>query len=254
MNLILKEKPVARSNPTRTPIKGRTVLIVDDEPGVRTVIAAYLAIAGYSTFEAESAEETLERLEEVTPDLILLDYVLPDMNGVLLLQIIRARPPLQYLPIIFVTGMVDLPTKQQALEFGAVDYIEKPFDGYDLVARVGANVRRKDQEEQARQNSAALAEAAQSALETSEQRFRTLVQNSFDLVCELDGSLRMAYVSPNHKDILGHDVATLNGADWLNFVHPEDRELTSEKLRTTFCRRSGVRTQARFRDKHKQWR
>src|SRR5690242_11620479 len=118
----------------------RTILIVDDEPAIRRLLAAFLYQAGYSTGEADCAEDALQKLDRVTPDLILLDYILPDMDGVLLLQIIRSRPKLQYLPVIFVTGKVDIPSKQLALESGALDYIVKPFDPQDLIARITAHV------------------------------------------------------------------------------------------------------------------
>jgi diguanylate cyclase (GGDEF)-like protein/PAS domain S-box-containing protein len=232
----------------------RTVLIVEDDPGVRKVVASFLVRACYSAIEAGCADEALEQLEKVTPDLILLDYMLPDMDGVLLLRIIRSSPRWQYVPVIFLTGKVDLPSKQQALELGALDYIAKPFDPEDLIARIGAHVRRKDREEAMRRKSAAVAEATRRALETSEQRFRTLVENSFDLVCELDGELRMVYASPNHRNILGYDPAALNGASWIEIVHLEDRTSTGGKLRQALRGQSSVRTQARFQDQRNQWR
>ncbi|MBV9997604.1 MAG: EAL domain-containing protein [Verrucomicrobia bacterium] len=232
----------------------RTVLVVEDEPAVRRLVAAVLIRTGYSVIQAGCADEALMELEKVTPDLILLDYVLPDMDGVLLLRIIRSRPPWQYVPIIFLTGKVDLPSKRQALEFGALDYIAKPFDPEDLAARIDAQVRRKDREEEMRRKAAATAEATRRALETSEQRFRTLVENSFDLVCELDSELRMVYASPNHKSILGYDPVALVGESWIELVHLEDRSSAGEKLRRALQGQSGVRTQARFRDPGERWR
>lgn len=232
----------------------RTILVVEDEPGIRKVVACLLGRADYATLQAGCADEALAILENVTPDLILLDYVLPDMDGLLLLRIIRSRPPWQYVPVIFLTGKVDLPSKQQALEFGALDYIAKPFDPEDLIARIGAHVRRKDREEEMRRKSAALAEATRRALEASEQRFRTLVENSFDLVCELDPEFGIIYASPNHRSILGYDPAALNGVNWTDLVHLEDRKSTAAKLRKTLHGQSSGRTQARFQDQRKQWR
>ena len=202
----------------------RRILLVDDDDALRRLVRKVLEPYGYEVTGAGSGKEALEKLLESKPDLILLDYVLPDMDGLVLLELIRARLGDSPTPIICLTGKTDISTKTKALETGATDYITKPFDVRELVARVGTQLRVKDQREEDAREKERLASVAKRAQEQAEQRYRALVQNSLCLVCELDGDFRIVYGSPNHKDILEYDPAVLIGQSWLNFVHPDDRK------------------------------
>ena len=126
----------------------RRILLVDDDDAIRRLVRKVLEPNGYVVTGASSGKETLEKLLESKPDLILLDYVLPDMDGLVLLELIRARLVDSPTPIICLTGKTDIPTKTKALETGATDYITKPFDVRELVACVGTQLRVKDQREE----------------------------------------------------------------------------------------------------------
>src|SRR5690606_24420922 len=136
---------------------------------------------------------------------------LPDMSGVLLMDVLRAQPSLHHVPIVFLTGNNREETKIAALSRGAVDFITKPFQINDLVARLHAQIRRKDEEEESRRHAANEAIAAQISLKTAENRFNALVKNSFDVVCELDATLNIAYASPNFRDVLRYAPSDLLG-------------------------------------------
>ncbi|MBD2843630.1 response regulator transcription factor [Paenibacillus sp. IB182496] len=115
------------------------ILIVEDEPDLAMVLHAYLRQAGYATERAETGERALELTAQWRPQLVLLDVLLPDLDGWVVLERLRAHSSI---PVIMLTALGDLAYKLQGFERGADDYITKPFIGEELVARVGAVLRR----------------------------------------------------------------------------------------------------------------
>ena len=116
-----------------------TVLVVDDEPSVRDVVVRYLRHEGYDTLEAGDGDAAREMLETQTPSLIILDLMLPGMDGLSLCRWIRER---SQLPVIMITALGEETDRLTGLEFGADDYLTKPFSPRELVARVKAVLRR----------------------------------------------------------------------------------------------------------------
>ncbi len=119
----------------------RTVLVVDDEPSIRTVLRAYLTQHGYGVLEAATGAEALRRATGTgePPDLVLLDLGLPDLDGLEVLRTIRSRSEL---PVIVVTARAEEVDTLVGLSVGADDYITKPFSPREVVARVGTVLRR----------------------------------------------------------------------------------------------------------------
>jgi DNA-binding response OmpR family regulator len=118
---------------------GTTVLVVDDEPIVREVVASYLQHEGYSTLEAADGEAARRLLEEQPPDLVVLDLMLPGIDGLELCRWIRARSEL---PFILLTARGEEADRIVGLELGADDYVTKPFSPRELAARVRTVLRR----------------------------------------------------------------------------------------------------------------
>ena len=116
-----------------------TVLVVDDEPIVRDVVVRYLAQAGYRTIEAADGDAALALLAEEEPNIVVLDLMLPGVDGLSLCRRIRARSSL---PVIMVTALAEEADRLTGLELGADDYLTKPFSPRELVARVKAVLRR----------------------------------------------------------------------------------------------------------------
>jgi len=117
----------------------RRVLVIDDEPPIRKLLRVGLSAHGYQIMEASSGKMALEFLGGQTPDLIVLDLGLPDMQGHELLRTIRARN--DSVPIVVLSSRDDEAGKVQALDYGADDYVTKPFGMDELLARMRAALR-----------------------------------------------------------------------------------------------------------------
>ncbi len=117
-----------------------TVLIVEDEKNIVDILNFNLAREGYSILEAYDGESGLQLALEQDPDLILLDLMLPQMNGFDVCKALRARG--RTTPVIMLTAREEETDKVLGLELGADDYITKPFSMRELLARVKANIRR----------------------------------------------------------------------------------------------------------------
>ncbi len=119
--------------------KMKKILVVDDEKPISDIVKFNLTKEGYEVYTAYDGEEALEKVEEVEPDLILLDLMLPKMDG---LEVAREVRKNHDMPIIMVTAKDSEIDKVLGLELGADDYVTKPFSNRELVARVKANLRR----------------------------------------------------------------------------------------------------------------
>jgi len=119
------------------------ILVVDDHQLSRELLKAYLAGAGYDTIEAANGEEALERLVERRPDLVLLDIVMPKVDGYEVCRKIKENPDTTLLTVIMVTGLEDFDAKMKALALGADDYINKPINEQELLMRVSNHLRIK---------------------------------------------------------------------------------------------------------------
>jgi len=123
------------------PSKKASVLAVDDDERMLRMIQRMLELEGYRVFTSNSGENALERFDEVTPDLVLLDILMPGMDGYSVCQCIRE---FAQTPIIMVTARGDDEGKVRGLDAGADDYVTKPFSSRVLAARVRAVLRRTD--------------------------------------------------------------------------------------------------------------
>ena len=129
----------ARNEPTGTIGPVATVLVVDDEPIVREVVVRYLEREGYATLEADDGNGARELLERESPDLVVLDVMLPGTDGLELCRWIRSRSEL---PVIMLTARGEEADRIVGLELGADDYVTKPFSPRELAARVRTVLRR----------------------------------------------------------------------------------------------------------------
>ncbi|WBE24280.1 phosphate regulon transcriptional regulator PhoB [Denitrificimonas caeni] len=121
---------------------GKTVLIVDDESPIREMITVALQMAGYQCLEAENAQVAHALIVDQQPDIILLDWMMPDVSGLELARRLKRETISAEIPIIMLTARGEEDNKIQGLEAGADDYITKPFSPRELIARLKAVLRR----------------------------------------------------------------------------------------------------------------
>lgn len=118
------------------------ILIVEDDPDIAELVARYLDKAGYTTTRLSSGREALDAVRAKAPDLIVLDLMLPQMDGLEVCRALRANDKTAAIPIIMLTARAEESERIVGLEMGADDYLAKPFSPNELVARVRALLRR----------------------------------------------------------------------------------------------------------------
>jgi two-component system KDP operon response regulator KdpE len=125
-----------RDAPVPPPATGEahpSVLVVDDEPGIRHLMSRALAPFGFRVISCETGEEAMRVAAEASPQLILLDVVLPDMSGIEVMERLRE---VSDVPVILMTARSSIADKERGFELGADDYVTKPFDIGELIARI----------------------------------------------------------------------------------------------------------------------
>ena len=118
------------------------VLIVDDDPGALRLIGYIFDRAGYEAHLAANGSEALSKVNEVKPDLIILDVMMPDVNGLEVCEQLRTKPATAHLPIIMLSAKNQVDDKVDGFEAGADDYVSKPVDPQELLARAKAVLNR----------------------------------------------------------------------------------------------------------------
>ena len=171
---------------------GKTILIVEDEPNIVDILSFNLMKEGYQTIEAYDGATGLQLAKEQNPDLILLDVMLPGINGFEICKAIRASG--SAVPILMLTAREEETDKVLGLELGADDYITKPFAVRELMARVKANIRRvtmqpkEEQTPQPQENQLRLGRVSidmEGATVYKDGQPLELTQREYDLICFL---------------------------------------------------------------------
>jgi DNA-binding response OmpR family regulator len=124
----------------------KQIMVVDDEVGALTLIGIMLERGGFAVLKARDAFTTLDMLKETTPDLFILDVMMPRMDGIELCRQIRARPETAQTPVIILSARGDADSVEQGFEAGADDYLSKPILHHDLVTKVRNMLGMEDKE------------------------------------------------------------------------------------------------------------
>ena len=198
-------------------IKQQKILIVDDEPGNIRILAEALT-GTYKLIGATSGQEAIECItSESPPDLILLDIIMPDMDGYKVLEILRANKNTRDIPVIFITAMDKDADEVRGFEMGAADYIVKPFNPVIIDARVRTLMERKRMEEKLRE---------------SEKRYRGVVEDQTELICRFRAGGTLTFVNDAYCRCFGKTPEDLIGQKFLTFMSEEDRKDMEEHLDT----------------------
>ncbi len=166
------------------------ILIADDDPHIARLVKSYLEQAGFAVMTASDGEQALHLLRSERPDLAVLDVMMPKRDGFALAQLIRGDKQLAALPILMLTARVEDADRLKGLDIGADDYLTKPFNPLEVVARVKAILRRanggiqlspvlqhKDLQMNVEQRSVLLKDEALELTPTEYELLRALIQN-----------------------------------------------------------------------------
>jgi DNA-binding response OmpR family regulator len=123
-----------------------TVLVVDDDPVILKLLEVNFEMEGFQVVRAADGAEGLERAREVHPDIVILDVMMPRMTGYEVAKALREDVGTAHIPIIFVTARAQSTDVERGLELGVDDYVTKPFDPLDLIARVNTLLARRQPE------------------------------------------------------------------------------------------------------------
>ncbi len=213
------------------------VLVVEDEKINRRLMQAALESKGYHPRMVESGQAALDYLRDWHVDLVLLDIVMPDMDGFQVLHTIRRNYPRAGLPVIMVTSMSASEDITRALNIGANDYITKPLDIEVMHARIHTQLSLKQ---------------ARLALEKSIERFDLAVQGTSDGIWDWNLETNEIYYSPRWKSIIGYAPHLIRNTpgEWFERVHGEDRAKVERALEG-LMRGRDAKLECEYRIRHK---
>jgi signal transduction histidine kinase len=212
-------------------IRESTLLIVDDRQENLSVLFEYLNHMGFRVLVAESGQDALDLVQESPPDLILMDIMMPGMDGFETCRRLKSNPAAADTPVIFVTSLSEAVDKLKGFEAGGVDYITKPFQQEDVVARIATHLNlrrlRKDLEEKnaCLQQEISLRKAAEKAADTANlAKSEFLANMSHELRTPLNGILGYAQILARDKSLTwqqqkGVDIIERSGRHLLNLIN-----------------------------------
>ena len=194
------------------------VLIVDDTPANLAVLSEAISDAGFETAIAIDGERALMQIHQDPPDLILLDIMMPGIDGFETCRRIKADEKFQDIPIIFMTALADVENKVKGLALGAADYITKPFQEQEVLARVQTQLNFRRTKER---------------LAVSEARLTGILNSLKEIVWSASlNPLEFLYFNPVAEHIYGthSDEFIRDSSKWLDMIHPDDLEPVKQLL------------------------
>lgn len=210
------------------------VLAVDDEPISLKILTAVLEGAGYQVHSALSGERALEIMAATTPELVLLDIVMDGIDGLEVCRRIKAHEKYRHIPVIFISATTETEERVQGFQLGAVDFVVKPFQRQELLARVRAHLALNRMQDELKrqavdlrdtnmllQNEIAVREMIATSLAESEEKFRTLAASAQDAFVMLDDEGRINFWNPAASELFGYSEAEISGKKFCEQLIPE---------------------------------
>ena len=228
-----KKKPDSMSHASMPPMGEAkpTVLIVDDTAQSVHFLDELLC-EKYRVLAATNGTDAIELAMRKRPDLILLDVLMPDMDGYEVCRRLKAEPQLQEIPVIFVTVKAESKAQAVGLEVGAVDYITKPFDATIVRLRVSIHLEMKRRRDAIKQ--------AQQALRTSEEKIRALFESSPDIILTLNQEADVLFQNRPLPEPLAN-------------MFPERQWRLLQQSLKELCTRQGKSRTLRLAGRHETW-
>ena len=217
------------------------LLVVDDTPESLVLLTDILAAEGYEVRPADSGELAVAAAAAIRPELILLDIRMPNMNGFEVFRRLQALPETRDIPIIFLSASAETEERLEGWRIGGVDFVSKPFEKQELIARVGARLElsrlQKRLELLVAERTASLETAnqqlrdelaervrAEQALRESEARFRSMADTAPALIWTSGPDTRINFWNSYALTFIGRTLDKLIGDGWKEVLHPEDLE------------------------------
>ncbi len=222
-------------NDNTTPSQSRksTILIVEDNLSNLRVLTNCLKQRNYKTPVAQNGETALQRAKRIRPDLILLDVMLPGINGFEICRRLKADALTRDIPVIFMTALTGLEDKLKGFQAGAVDYITKPIQHEEVFARVSTHLRIQEQAAALTQANAEICDLNERLkvenvrisgdLRESEYRYRTLVEEMTDGYCVIRDE-HVIFANSTFCHMHGYQLEDIIGQPFARFVAEESRQ------------------------------
>jgi len=176
-----------------------TILLVDDEPAITENLAPLLRRAGFEVVVAQNGDDALRRVRSIAPDLVVLDVLLPGMDGRAVLRQVRLER--REVPIILLTQVGESSERAMALEEGADDYLNKPFDPHELVARIRAVLRRRA----TTGPSLATAQRLRSGAVTLDRASQRVFRNGTEVLLTPRATVLLAYLMTHPDEVMSRE-------------------------------------------------
>jgi diguanylate cyclase (GGDEF)-like protein/PAS domain S-box-containing protein len=184
------------------------VLLAEDDDELRELVSTELEREGFSVVSVPNGSEAVSQTRSLNPDIVLMDLMMPVMNGIQATKLIKDDPATRHIPIIVGTVIDEKEDVVKGFEAGAIAYVTKPYFMPELKARI---------------NSVLQSKKLYDKLLKSEGKYRLLVENANEAIVVIqDGMLR--FFNPNAVELIGHPENALTTEPFVEFVHPDDRE------------------------------
>jgi len=218
------------------------ILVVDDTAECLILLTDILTAEGYEARPADSGTLALACAATIHPELILLDVRMPDIDGLEVFRRLKSRPETRDIPVIFISALADIGERLEGWRIGAVDFVSKPFEKAELLARVATRLElcrlQKSLERLVAERTASLEAAnemlrrelaerirAEQALCESEARFRHMADTASVLIWTSGPDTRIDFCNQYATAFTGRKAEELVGDGWKDVVHPDDLEL-----------------------------
>lgn len=198
-----------------------TILVVDDTLASLKLLSDTLKAEGYVIRPAQSGELALRSAMLNPPELILLDIRMPGIDGFETCRQLKAQPQTRNVPVIFLSAMSEIDEKIQGFSLGAVDFVSKPFQREELLARVRTHLALF----RLGSHLESVVDQRTQALRDSEARFRSLIEAIPQQVWTAQANGALDYMSISMSRYFGQDVGVSNKGGWHEFIHPDDMSL-----------------------------
>jgi len=199
-----------------TSVSSNTVLVVEDDPDLRELLNTELDSDGLTVLTARDGEEAIHTAQRILPDVILLDVMIPKVNGIEVTKLLNNDALTKHIPILILTVIDKKKDIIAGLDAGAIDYITKPFYPSELKARVNSVIRYKKLYDDLNDTKKKLIQ--------SERKYRSLVENASDAIIVIQDKM-VKFVNPNAVNLFCSPKEELIGKFLAELVHPDDRQM-----------------------------